>query len=122
LPLSQNLGAAKYACPFHRDSLPEVLIVNNAPEVKGLIRSSILIPKDGNSLAHGGSTVRIMKSLLLVGGSLGSGVGMSFSCVQGYSWPSCFWHGCAWRKSLEQSEDAGQSILLTTTTQKVSRA
>ena len=81
-----------------------------------------------------------MKSLLLVGGLLGWGVGMGFSLLQGNSWPAGFWHGClaayltalllrwwgrAWRKSLAQSlqerEEAENAMLPTITTPKVSR-
>ncbi len=81
-----------------------------------------------------------MKSLLLVSGFLGWGVGMSSSFMQGYSWPASLWRGClaayvtallmrwwgrAWRKSLAQSvqerEEAAQAILPTATTPKVSR-
>jgi hypothetical protein len=59
-----------------------------------------------------------MKSLLLVGGLLGWGVGMGASYLKGNGWPACFWHGClaayvtawlvrwwgrAWRTNLQQS-------------------
>lgn len=59
-----------------------------------------------------------MKSLLLLGGTLGWGVGMGTSYWRGNAGPACFWHGClaayltallmrwwghTWRKSLEQS-------------------
>jgi hypothetical protein len=59
-----------------------------------------------------------MKSLLLVGGLLGWGVGVGASSLQGDAWATCFWHGClaayltallmrwwgrAWRTSLQQS-------------------
>jgi hypothetical protein len=82
-----------------------------------------------------------MKSLLLVGGLLGWGVGMGFSLLHGNSWPVCLWHGGltayltallvrwwgrAWRKSLEQSiqerEEADNAILPATTTPNVSRS
>jgi hypothetical protein len=81
-----------------------------------------------------------MKSLLLVGGILGWGVGMGFSFIQGNSLPACLWHGClaayfsallmrwwgrAWRKSLAQSlqerEEAENAVLPAVTTPKVSR-
>jgi hypothetical protein len=81
-----------------------------------------------------------MKSLLLVGGLLGWGIGMGFSLLHGNSWPVCLWHGGltayltalltrwwgrAWRKNLEQSvqerEAAANDILTTATTPKVSR-
>jgi hypothetical protein len=81
-----------------------------------------------------------MKSLLLVGGLLGWGVGMGASFLQGDSLPASFWHGClaayftallmrwwgrTWRKSLTQSlrerEEAENAVLPTITTPKVSR-
>jgi hypothetical protein len=81
-----------------------------------------------------------MKSLLLVGGLLGWGVGMGVSLEKGNSLPASFWHGClaayftallmrwwgrAWRKSLEQSiqerQENENNVLPTTTTPKVSR-
>ena len=81
-----------------------------------------------------------MKSLLLVGGVLGWGVGMGFSLSRGNAWSTSFWHGClaaylsallmrwwgrAWRKSLEQSllqrELAPPDITPAIITPKVSR-
>jgi L-asparagine transporter-like permease len=81
-----------------------------------------------------------MKSLLLVGGALGWGVGMGASYMQGHAGPTCLWHGClgayltallmrwwgrAWRKSLEQSfkerEKAQPVITSPIITTKVSR-
>jgi hypothetical protein len=81
-----------------------------------------------------------MKSLLLVGGALGWGVGMGSSYIQGYAGPTCLWHGClaayltalllrwwgrAWRKSLEQSlkerEKAQPALTPSIITTKVSR-
>jgi hypothetical protein len=81
-----------------------------------------------------------MKSLLLVGGLLGWGMGVGVSYLRGDSWPTCFWHGClaayltallmrwwgrAWRTSLQQSlqerEKAEQSMPTATITPKVSR-
>jgi hypothetical protein len=81
-----------------------------------------------------------MKSLLLVGGVLGWGVGVASSYSRGNAWPACLWHGClaayltallmrwwgrAWRKSLEQSlqerEQAETAITPAVTTPKVSR-
>jgi hypothetical protein len=81
-----------------------------------------------------------MKSLLLVGGLMGLGLGTGISYLQGTAWPACFWHGCVaaylsallmrwwgrvWRKSLEQSvqerEQAQSAIVPTTNTPKVSR-
>jgi hypothetical protein len=59
-----------------------------------------------------------MKSLLLMGGLLGFGIGLLFSWAEESPWPSCLWHAClaayltgllmrwwgsAWRKSLESS-------------------
>jgi hypothetical protein len=81
-----------------------------------------------------------MKSLLLLGGLLGWGVGMGISLNQGDSLMTCLWHGClaayltallmrwwgrTWRKSLEQSlherQEAENAILPSATTPKVSR-
>jgi hypothetical protein len=81
-----------------------------------------------------------MKSLLLVGGLMGWGLGMGSSYIQGSAWPACLWHGCVaaylcallmrwwgrvWRKSLEQSvqerERAQDAIVPATNTPKVSR-
>jgi len=81
-----------------------------------------------------------MKSLLLVGGLTGWGLGMGFSYLQGTPWPACLWHGCVaaylsalllrwwgrvWRKSLAQSvqerEQAQDAIVPTTNTLKASR-
>jgi len=81
-----------------------------------------------------------MKSLLLVGGLIGWGLGMGFSYYQGSTWPACLWHGCVaaylsallmrwwgrvWRTSLAQSvrerEQAQETMLTTTNTPKVSR-
>jgi len=81
-----------------------------------------------------------MKSLLLVGGLMGWGLGMGFSYLKGTAWPACFWHGCVaaylsallmrwwgnvWRKSLEQSiqerEQAQDSMVPTTNIPKASR-
>jgi hypothetical protein len=81
-----------------------------------------------------------MKSLMLVGGVLGWGVGVGASFSQGNPWSACFWHGClaaylsallmrwwgrAWRKSLQQSlqerEEAEHAITPAVVTPKVSR-
>jgi hypothetical protein len=81
-----------------------------------------------------------MKSLLLVGGLLGLGVGVGISLFQGDSLSACVWHGClaayftallmrwwghTWRKSLEQSiherEEAENTVLPAVSTPKVSR-
>ena len=81
-----------------------------------------------------------MKSLLLVGGLLGCGVGIGFSILQGNSLPTSVWHGClaayftallmrwwghTWRKSLAQSiqerEEIQNSVLPAITNPKISR-
>jgi hypothetical protein len=81
-----------------------------------------------------------MKSLLLVGGLLGWGVGMGASYLKGNTWPTCFWHGClaayltawlarwwgrVWRSILQQSllarEKAEQAMPATTITSKAAR-
>jgi hypothetical protein len=81
-----------------------------------------------------------MKSLLLVGGLMGWGLGMGSSYIQGTALPTCLWHGCVaaylgalllrwwgrvWRKSLAQSvqerENAQDAIVPATNTPKVSR-
>jgi len=71
-----------------------------------------------------------MKSLLLVGGLLGFGIGLGFSFMQADPWSSSLWHGCvsayvtallarwwgqSWRKSLEDAlnepeEDTGVAL------------
>lgn len=65
-----------------------------------------------------------MKSLLLIGGLLGFGIGLIFSWVQESAWPSCLWHAClaaylaslllrwwgrAWRKNLQRAFSENQS-------------
>jgi len=72
----------------------------------------------------------VMKSLLLIGGLLGFGIGMLFSWAQESPWPASLWHGClaayltgllmrwwgrAWRKSLEQAlrESQSDSVVFT---------
>jgi hypothetical protein len=65
-----------------------------------------------------------MKLLLLIGGVLGFGIGLTFSWAQECSWPSSLWHGClaayiagillrwwgrAWRKNLAMVLNNGQS-------------
>jgi hypothetical protein len=81
-----------------------------------------------------------MKSLLLVGGLTGWGLGMGISYLQGSAWPACLWHGCVaaylsallmrwwgrvWRNSLAQSvrerELAQDAMITTTNTPKASR-
>jgi hypothetical protein len=81
-----------------------------------------------------------MKSLLLIGGLMGWGLGMGFSYLHGTTWPTSLWHGCVaaylsallmrwwgrvWRKSLEQSvlerEQAQDALVPATNTPKVSR-
>jgi uncharacterized membrane protein YjfL (UPF0719 family) len=81
-----------------------------------------------------------MKSLLLVGGLLGWGVGMGVSLTEGNSLPTSLWHGClaayvialltrwwgrAWRKSLAQSiherEEAENTVIPAITNPKISR-
>jgi hypothetical protein len=62
------------------------------------------------------STDANMKSLLLIGGLFGFGIGLLFSWAAENPWPTCLWHACvgayltgmllrwwgrAWRKSLE---------------------
>ena len=57
-----------------------------------------------------------MKSLLLIGGLLGFGIGLLFSWAGESPWPACLWHAClaayltgilmrwwggAWRRNLE---------------------
>jgi hypothetical protein len=59
-----------------------------------------------------------MKSLLLIGGFLGFGIGLFFSWLEESTWPSALWHAClgayltgmllrwwgqAWQKSLENA-------------------
>ena len=59
-----------------------------------------------------------MKSLLLIGGLLGFGIGLFFSWLQENAWPTTLWHAClgayltgllmrwwgnAWRRSLENA-------------------
>jgi hypothetical protein len=71
------------------------------------------------------STDAIMKSLLLVGGLLGFGVGLLFSWAAESPWPTCFWHACvaayfagtllrwwggAWRKNLEAALKERQAV------------
>jgi hypothetical protein len=81
-----------------------------------------------------------MKSLLLVGGLLGWGLGMGSSFIHGADWPASLWRGCVaaylcallmrwwgrvWRKSLEQAvqerEQAQDSLVPTVNTPKPSR-
>jgi hypothetical protein len=82
-----------------------------------------------------------MKSLLLVGGLLGWGIGMGVSLTKGNSVATSLWHGClaayvaalltrwwghTWRKSLVEAirerEEAENAVLpATTTTPKPSR-
>ena len=65
-----------------------------------------------------------MKSLMLIGGLLGFGIGLAFSWAESADWPACLWHGClaayltallmrwwgsAWRKSLEEAMHERQS-------------
>jgi 4-amino-4-deoxy-L-arabinose transferase-like glycosyltransferase len=65
-----------------------------------------------------------MKSLLLIGGILGFGIGLIFSWAQESPWPFCLWHAClaaylaalllrwwgrAWRRNLESVLAANQS-------------
>jgi hypothetical protein len=78
-----------------------------------------------------------MKSLLLVGGLLGFGVGMTVSLMQADSWPTTLWHGSlaayvsamlmrwwgqAWRRNLEQAllerENTPSPLLPTSVTSK----
>jgi hypothetical protein len=71
-----------------------------------------------------------MKSLLLMGGLLGFGIGLLFSWAEESPWPSCLWHaslaayltsllmrwwGGAWRKSLEASLRERQAATVTLT-------
>ncbi|MDB6022588.1 MAG: hypothetical protein JWQ04_2445 [Pedosphaera sp.] len=66
-----------------------------------------------------------MKSLLLIGGILGFGIGLLFSWAQASEWPACLWHAClaayltallmrwwgtAWRKNLEAALQERQSM------------
>jgi hypothetical protein len=65
-----------------------------------------------------------MKALLLIGGIIGFGIGLSFSWIQESAWPSCLWHAClgaylaslllrwwgrAWRRNLEMALSDNQS-------------
>jgi hypothetical protein len=65
-----------------------------------------------------------MKALLLIGGILGFGIGLSFSWIQENAWPSTLWHAClgaylasqllrwwgsAWRRNLEMALADNQS-------------
>jgi hypothetical protein len=78
-----------------------------------------------------------MKSLLLVGGLLGFGVGIAVSLNQADSWATSLWHGSvaayvsailmrwwgrAWRRNLEQAlqerEDTPTPLLPSTTSPK----
>jgi hypothetical protein len=78
-----------------------------------------------------------MKSLLLIGGVLGFGAGMTISLMQEDSWPTCLWHGSvaaygsamlmrwwgrAWGRNLEQAllqrEHSPKPLLPTTTPAK----
>lgn len=62
-----------------------------------------------------------MKSLLLIGGLLGFGIGAGVSFLQAAPWSSTLWHGCvsayltallarwwgqSWRKNLEEALNA----------------
>jgi len=66
-----------------------------------------------------------MKTLLLIGGILGFGIGLGFSWARESAWPTSFWHACvcayiagflmkwwgrAWQKNLEQALHQAQGI------------
>jgi hypothetical protein len=66
-----------------------------------------------------------MKSLLLIGGLLGFGIGLIFSWAQESAWPASLWHAClaayltglmmrwwgrAWRDNLEKALLERQSL------------
>jgi hypothetical protein len=66
-----------------------------------------------------------MKSLLLIGGLLGFGIGLLFSWAGDSPWPACLWHaslaayltgvllrwwGGAWRRNLEAALRERQSL------------
>jgi hypothetical protein len=78
-----------------------------------------------------------MKALLLIGGLLGFGIGLTFSWVQESAWPSCLWHAClaaylaglllrwwgrAWRKNLENVLSENQSQTASTDISSFSKA
>lgn len=66
-----------------------------------------------------------MKSLLLIGGLMGFGIGLAFSWSESAEWPASLWHasiaayltallmrwwGTAWRKNLEAALHEQQSM------------
>jgi len=78
-----------------------------------------------------------MKSLLLVGGLLGFGIGMLFSWAGESPWPACLWHAClaayltgilvrwwggAWRRSLEAALREQQGLGATAAASQLSKA
>ena len=69
-----------------------------------------------------------MKSLLLIGGLLGFGIGLLFSWAEESPWPACLWHAClaayltgilmkwwggAWRKNLQAALRERQALAVT---------
>ena len=79
-----------------------------------------------------------MKSLMILGGLMGFGMGLLFNWAEQGAWPSCLWHACvaayvacmlmrwwgnAWRKSLEASlNEQHESITTQTTGSPLSKA
>jgi len=82
-------------------------------------------------------TDAVMKSLLLIGGLLGFGIGFLFSWAGESPWPACLWHAClaayltgilmrwwggAWRRNLEAALREQQSVSSPVTASPLSKA
>jgi hypothetical protein len=82
-------------------------------------------------------TDTFMKSLLLIGGLLGFGIGLLFSWAGESPWPASLWHAClaayvtgvllrwwggAWRRSLEAALRERQSMSSAVTVSPLSKA
>jgi hypothetical protein len=79
----------------------------------------------------------VMKSLLLIGGLLGFGIGMLFSWAGESPWPACLWHACltayltgllmrwwgsAWRNNLEAALRERETLISSVKTSPLSKA